>query len=139
MPKTGKVIFYCAGRECTLSVDSGCHLQKDGLHRCLGLPQRRARLEPESPTPACRAALCRKGNLIPLDTTPGKDTLVTPNNQTLQLLLADLKSDKGHALLEKLSRNAPLVVLERGDMNAVNAAMGLSCASWTSAAWPTFR
>ena len=123
VPKTGKVIFYCAGRECTLSVDSAALFRKMGytdawVYRS-GVPGWNQKAQP------LRAELpfVKKGNLILLDTTPGKDTLVTTNNQTLQLSLADLKSDKGHALLEKLSRNAPLVVLERGDMNAVNAAM----------------
>ena len=69
------------------------------------------------------AALLQKGNLILLDTAAGQPTIVTPNNQTLQMSLEALQAEQGQKLLAGLSRNAPLVVLDRGDMNAVNAAL----------------
>ena len=123
IPKTGKVIFYCAGRECTLSVDSAAIFRKAGYADAWvyrnGVPgwnQKAQPLQAEEP-------FIRKGNLILIDTAAGKDTLVTPINRTVQLSLDDLKGDKGKALLADLSKNAPLVVLQRGDMQMVNAVM----------------
>lgn len=123
IPKTGKVIFYCAGRECTLSVDSAAIFRKMGYGDAWvyrnGVPGWNQKAQPllaEEP-------FVKKGNLILIDTTAGKDTIVTANNKTVQLSIADLKGAKGQAALGTLSKNAPLVVVGRGDMAAVNATM----------------
>lgn len=123
IPKTGKVIFYCAGRECILSVDSAAMFRKLGYTDAWvyrnGVPGWNQKAQPLQ----AEEAFVRKGNLILLDTAPGQQTLVTDNNQTVQLSLADLKGDKGQQVLGQLSKNAPLVVIERGDMTAVNDAL----------------
>lgn len=123
IPKTGKVIFYCAGRECTLSVDSAALFRKMGYSDAWvyrnGVPGWNQKAQPLQ----AEEAYVKKGNLILIDTAAGKDTVVTSHNQTVQLDLADLKGAKGQAILGTLSRNAPLVVIGRGDMDAVNATL----------------
>ncbi len=123
IPKTGKVIFYCAGRECTLSVDSAAIFKKMGYADAWvyrnGVPGWNQKAQPLQ----AEAAFIQKGNLILIDTAPGSKTLVSAGNQTVQLSLDDLKAAKGQGLLGALSRNAPLVVLARGNMEAVNAAL----------------
>jgi rhodanese-related sulfurtransferase len=123
IPKTGKVVFYCAGRECTLSVDSAAIFRKMGYTDAWvyrnGVPGWNQKAQPllaEEP-------FVKKGNLVLIDTAAGKDTIVTANNKTVQLSLADLKGEKGQAALGTLSKNAPLVVIGRGDMEAVNATL----------------
>jgi rhodanese-related sulfurtransferase len=123
IPKTGKVVFYCAGRECTLSVDSAAIFRKMGYTDAWvyrnGVPGWNQKAQPllaEEP-------FVKKGNLVLIDTAAGKDTIVTANNKPVQLSLADLKGEKGQAALGTLSKNAPLVVIGRGDMEAVNATL----------------
>jgi len=123
IPKTAKTVFYCAGRECTLSVDSAAIFRKMGytdvwVYRN-GVPGWNQKAQPLLAT----EAFLKKGNLILIDTAAGKATVAGGTNKVLQMSLADLKSDQGHALLKDLSRNAPIVVLERGDMAAANAVM----------------
>lgn len=123
IPKAGKVIFYCAGRECTLSVDSAEIFRKMGyldawVYRN-GVPGWSQKAQPL----LAEEAFVKKGNLVLIDTAPAKDSIVTASNQLLQLSLADLKGDKGQMALGALSKNAPLVVIDRGDMAAVNAAL----------------
>ena len=95
IPKTGKLVFYCAGRECTLSVDSAAEFRKMGytdvwVYRN-GVPGWNQKAQPL----LAAEAYLKKGNLILLDTAPGESTIVGSNNQTLQLSLADLKASKG--------------------------------------------
>ncbi len=123
IPKTGKVIFYCAGRECTLSVDSAAIFRKMGYADAWvyrnGVPgwnQKAQPLRAEMP-------FIKKGNLILVDTAPGKPSLVMAGSKTVQISASDLAGEPGKKLLENLSRNAPMVVIDRGDMAAVNAAM----------------
>ena len=123
IPKTGKVVFYCAGRECTLSVDSAAIFRRMGYTDAWvyrnGVPGWNQKAQPllaEEP-------FVKKGNLVLIDTAAGKDTIVTANNKTVQLSVADLKGEKGQAALGALSKNAPLVVIGRGDMEAVNATL----------------
>jgi rhodanese-related sulfurtransferase len=123
IPKTGKVIFYCAGRECTLSVDSAEIFRKMGYADAWvyrnGVPGWNQKTQPllaEEP-------FIQKGNLILVDTTPGQGTIATASSQTLQLSLNDLKGEKGKSALGTLSKNAPIVVIGRGDMDAVNATL----------------
>jgi rhodanese-related sulfurtransferase len=123
IPKTGKVIFYFAGRECTLSVDSAAIFRKMGYSDAWvyrnGIPGWNQKAQPllaEEP-------FIKAGNLILLDTTVGKDTVVTASNKTVVLSVSDLKGAKGQSVLGGLSKNAPVVVIGRGDMAAVNAAM----------------
>ena len=120
IPKTGKVIFYCAGRECTLSVDSAEIFKKLGYADVAvyrnGIPGWMQKMQPL----LAEESHIKKGNVVLIDTAVGQDTIVTSANQIIQLSLADLKSGKGQALLAELSRNAPLVVIERGKMAAVN-------------------
>lgn len=123
IPKTGKVIFYCAGRECTLSVDSAAIFRKMGyvdawVYRN-GVPGWNQKAQPL----LAEEAFVKKGNLVLIDTAPGADSIVTASNQLVQLSINDLKGDKGQMALGTLSRNAPLVVIDRGDMAAVNAAL----------------
>ena len=123
IPKNGKVVFYCAGRECTLSIDSAAIFRQNGYADAWvyrnGVPGWNQKAQPLQ----AEAAFLQKGNLILLDTAAGQPTIVTPNNQTLQMSLEALQAEQGQKLLAGLSRNAPLVVLDRGDMNAVNAAL----------------
>jgi len=123
IPKAGKVVFYCAGRECTLSVDSAAIFRKMGYTDAWvyrnGVPGWNQKAQPllaEQP-------YVKKGNLVLIDTAAGKDTIVTASNKTVQLSMADLKGEKGQAALGTLSKNAPLVVIGRGDMEAVNATL----------------
>lgn len=123
IPKTGKVVFYCAGRECTLSIDSAAIFRQNGYPDAWvyrnGVPGWNQKAQPLQ----AEAPFIQKGNLILLDTASGQPTLVTPNNQTVQLSMDALKSDKAKQLFAPLSRNAPIVVLGRGSMDAVNAAL----------------
>lgn len=123
IPRTGKVVFYCSGRECTLSIDSAAIFRKMGYADAWvyrnGVPGWNQKAQPllaEEP-------FIKNGNVILIDTTAGKDTIVTANNKTVQLPIAELKGEKGQKLLGTLSRNATLVVIGRGDMEAVNAAL----------------
>ncbi len=123
IPKTGKVIFYCAGRECTLSVDSAVIFRKMGyadswVYRN-GVPGWNQKAQPLQ----AEEAFIKKGNLVLIDTAPAKDSIVTASNQLVQLPLSDLQGDKGDMALGELSKNAPLVVIDRGDMAAVNAVL----------------
>jgi|GEM_PF-1213320 len=120
IPKTDKVIFYCAGRECTLSVDSAEIFRKLGYTDVVayrnGIPGWNQKMQPllaEEP-------FIKKGNVILVDIAPGKETIVTSANKTVQISMEDLKGSKGKALFGELSKNAPLVVIERDGMNAVN-------------------
>lgn len=123
IPKTGKVIFYCAGRECTLSVDSAEIFRKLGYADSFvyrnGVPGWNQKMQPL----LAEEAFIRKGNVILLDTAPGKETIVTVANKTIQFTLDELKGDKGKTVLGGLSKNAPLIVVERDGMGAVNAAL----------------
>lgn len=123
IPQTGKVIFYCAGRECTLSPDSAAIFRKMGYADAWvyrnGVPGWNQKAQPL----VAELPFVKKGNLILIDTAPGSRTLVTANNQTVQLSLDDLKGAKGAALLGTLSKNAPMVVLERGAMAPVMDAL----------------
>lgn len=123
VPKSGKLIFYCAGRECTLSIDSAAIFRKMGYADAWvyrnGVPGWNQKAQPL----LAEAAFIQKGNLILVDTSTGKDTLVTANNVTLQLSLDDLQGAKGQAALGGLSKNAPLVVIGHGSMEAVNATL----------------
>lgn len=119
IPKTDKVIFYCAGRECTLSVDSAEIFRKLGYTDSLvyrnGIPGWNQKMQPllaEEP-------FIKKGNVILIDVAQGKETIVTPSNKTIQISLDELKGDKGKTLLGGLSKNAPLIVIERDGMDAV--------------------
>ncbi|OGU04578.1 MAG: hypothetical protein A2075_10510 [Geobacteraceae bacterium GWC2_58_44] len=123
IPKTGKVIFYCAGRECTLSVDSARLFKELGYPDSLvyrnGVPGWNQKMQPllaEEP-------FLKKGNVILIDTAVGKETVVTASNKTIQISLDDLKGDKGKSLLAALSKNAPLVVIGRGEMDSVNSVL----------------
>ncbi|MBA3057742.1 MAG: hypothetical protein KJ614_17180 [Gammaproteobacteria bacterium] len=123
IPKTGKVIFYCAGRECMLSVDSAVIFKKMGyadswVYRN-GVPGWNQKAQPL----LAEEAFVKKGNLVLIDTAPAKPSIVTASNQLVQLPLSDLQGDKGDMALGKLSKNAPLVVIDRGDMAAVNAVL----------------
>ncbi len=123
IPKTGKVIFYCAGRECTLSPDSAAIARKVGYSDVWvyfnGIPGWNQKAQPL----LAEVPFIKKGNLILIDTAPGKDTIVSNGNKVLQLSLNDLKGDKGKNALGNLSKNAPIVVIERGNMEAVNAVL----------------
>ncbi|WP_394756372.1 rhodanese-like domain-containing protein [Rhodoferax sp.] len=123
IPKTGKVIFYCAGRECTLSVDSAEIFRKMGYADAWvyrnGVPGWNQKAQPL----LAEEAFVKKGNLILIDTAPGKESIVTESNKLVQLSLNDLKGDKGQTALATLSKNAPLVVIGRGDMAAVSATL----------------
>jgi len=123
IPKTGKVIFYCAGRECTLSIDSAQLFKKMGYADALvyrnGVPGWNQKMQPllaEEP-------FLKKGNVIIIDTAVGKQTIVTAANKTVQISFEELKGAKGKSLLASLSKNAPLVVIGRGDMESVNAVL----------------
>jgi len=123
--KAAKTVFYCAGRECTLSVDSAAIFRKMGytdvwVYRN-GVPGWNQKAQPLLATDA----FIKKGNLILLDTAPGQPTLVSGNNQTVQLSIDDLKGTKAQEVLGKLSKNAPIVVLERTNMATVVDAMDL--------------
>jgi len=123
IPKSGKVIFYCAGRECTLSIDSAEIFKKMGyadswVYRN-GVPGWNQKMQPLR----AEEQFVKKGNVILIDTAPGKETIVTAANKTLQLSLNDLKGEKGKAILGPLSKNAPLVVVGRGEMEAINAVL----------------
>jgi len=123
IPKTGKLIFYCAGRECTLSVDSAEIFKKLGyadssVYRN-GVPGWNQKMQPL----LAEVPFIMKGNMILVDTAPGKETIVAPSNKTIQISLDELKGDKGKTILGGLSRNAPLVVIERDGMDAVNNAL----------------
>ena len=123
IPKTGKVIFYCAGRECTLSVDSAAIFRKMGYMDAWvyrnGVPGWNQKAQPL----LAEEAFVKKGNLVLIDTAPAKHSIAATSNQLVQLSLSDLQGDKGEMALGKLSKNAPLVVIDRGDMAAVNAAL----------------
>jgi rhodanese-related sulfurtransferase len=121
--KTSKVVFYCAGRECTLSIDSAEIFKKMGyadvwVYRN-GVPGWNQKAQPLR----AEEAFIKNGNVVLIDTAPGKDTPAVASNKVLQLGLDDLKGTKGHDALSVLSKNAPIVVLERGDMGAVNAVL----------------
>jgi rhodanese-related sulfurtransferase len=122
-PKNGKVIFYCAGRECTLSVDSAAIFRKMGYSDAWvyrnGVPGWNQKAQPLLATDA----YLKKGNLILLDTSAGKETIVSSSNKTVQISMDELKGAKGKSVLADLSKNAPLVVIGRGDMEAVNATL----------------
>ncbi|MFZ2121883.1 MAG: rhodanese-like domain-containing protein [Rhodoferax sp.] len=123
IPKTDKTVFYCAGRECTLSVDAAEIFKKMGytdvwVYRN-GVPGWNQKAQPL----LAGEPFIKKGNLVLLDTAPGKDTVAVASNKVVQLGLDDLKGSKGHDALAKLSKNAPIVVLDRGDMGAVNAVL----------------
>jgi rhodanese-related sulfurtransferase len=123
IPKTGKVIFYCAGRECTLSVDSAEIFRKMGYADAWvyrnGVPGWNQKAQPL----LAEEAFVKKGNLVLIDTAPGADSIVTDSNKLVQLSISDLKGDKGQTALGTLSKNAPIVVIGRGDMNAINATL----------------
>lgn len=123
VPRNAKLVFYCAGRECTLSVDSAAIVRQRGFADAWvyrnGVPGWNQKAQPLLAEPA----FLKKGNLILLDTVTGKDTIVTAHNKTLALSQADLAGAKGQGLLATLSRNAPIVVIDRGDMAAVNNAL----------------
>lgn len=125
IPKNAKTVFYCAGRECTLSPDSAAIFRKMGYTDVWvfrnGVPGWNQKAQPLLATDA----YLKKGNLILLDTAVGQPTLVSGNNQTVQLSIDDLKGTKAQEVLGKLSRNAPLVLLERGSMATVVDAMDL--------------
>ena len=118
-----RLVFYCAGRECTLSVDSAAILRKQGFRNVWvfrnGVPGWNQKAQPL----LVEEAYLRKGNLILLDPQPGRPTLSLPGNTTVPLAVADIRSEAGQRLLGGLSRNAPIVVLSRGDMAQVNAAL----------------
>lgn len=123
IPKTAKTVFYCAGRECTLSVDSAEIFKKVGYSDVWvyrnGVPGWNQKAQPS----LASEVFIKKGNVVLIDTVPGPVTVSTAGNQVLQLGMSDLTGDKGHAALKELSRNAPIVVLERGDMSVVNDVM----------------
>lgn len=121
--KTAKTIFYCAGRECTLSVDSAEIFKKDGYTNVLvyrnGIPGWNEKAQPL----LAEEAFIKKGNLIIIDLDTKKKSLVAKNNTTVQISFNDLKGEKGKKLFGELSKNAPIVVLSRGDMTKVNNAL----------------
>ncbi len=123
IPKNSTVVFYCAGRECTLSVDSADIFRKAGYTTAMvyrnGVPGWNQKLQPLLAT----EAFIKKGNVILIDTMPGQGTIIANGVQTLQMSLKELGAEKGKSLLADLSRNAPLVVVGRGDAEAVNAAL----------------
>jgi rhodanese-related sulfurtransferase len=123
IPKSAKTVFYCAGRECTLSVDSAEIFKKMGYSDVWvyrnGIPGWNQKAQPL----LAEEAFIKNGNLVLIDTAPGKNTVAVSDNKVLQLGLDDLKGSKGHAALAELSKNAPIVVLERGDMGLVNAVL----------------
>lgn len=123
IPNNSTVVFYCAGRECTLSVDSADIFRKAGYANAVvyrnGVPGWNQKLQPLMAT----EAFIKKGNVILVDTAPGQATVVASGVQTLQLGVKELGAETGKALLAELSRNAPLVVIGRGDAEAVNAAL----------------
>ena len=123
IPKSAKVVFYCAGRECTLSVDSAEIFRQLGYEGAAvyrnGVPGWNQKMQPL----LAEEAFITKGNVILVDSAVGKETIVTASNQTVQLSLSDLKGDRGKALLADLSRNAPLIVIERNGMDGVNAVL----------------
>ncbi|MCK9387409.1 MAG: rhodanese-like domain-containing protein [Sulfuritalea sp.] len=123
IPKSGKVVFYCAGRECTLSVDSAEIFRKLGYSNAAvyrnGVPGWNQKMQPL----LAEESFIRKGNVILIDTAVGQETIVTASNQTVQLSLPDIKGGKGKAVFAGLSRNAPLVVVERNGMDGVNAVL----------------
>jgi rhodanese-related sulfurtransferase len=120
IPKTSKVIFYCSGRECTLSIDSAALFTKEGYADAVvfrnGVPGWNQKMQPL----LAEKAFITKGNVILIDTAVGKETIVSALNTTVQIGLDDLKGEKGKAVLGALSRNAPLVVVSRGQMDVVN-------------------
>lgn len=123
IPKSAKVIFYCAGRECTLSVDSAEIFRKLGyadswVYRN-GVPGWNQKMQPLR----AEESFVRNGNVILIDTAPDKETIVTASNKTVQISLSELKGDKGKKILGALSRNAPLVVIGRGTMESTNAVL----------------
>ncbi|ABD71333.1 Rhodanese-like [Rhodoferax ferrireducens T118] len=123
IPKTGKVIFYCAGRECTLSVDSAEIFRKMGYADAWvyrnGVPGWTQKAQPL----LAEASFVQKGNLILIDTSPGKETIVTESNKLVQLSISDFKGSPGQTALGTLSKNAPIIVVGRGDLDAVNATL----------------
>lgn len=123
IPKTGKVIFYCAGRECTLSVDSAELFKKIGYTDSSvfrnGVPGWNQKMQPL----LAEDSFIKKGNVILIDTAAGKETIVTASNKTIQISFDDLKGEKGKRILGALSKNAPLIVIGRGKMDAVNSTL----------------
>lgn len=123
IPKHSTVVFYCAGRECTLSVDSADIFRKAGYAGAMvyrnGVPGWNQKMQPLKAT----EAFIKKGSVILIDTAPAQATIVANGVQTLQLSLKELAAANGKALLADLSRNAPLVVVGRGDAEAINAAL----------------
>lgn len=121
--RTAKIIFYCAGRECTLSADSAAIFRKSGYTDTWvfrnGVPGWNQKAQPL----LAEAAFIKKGNLILLDTAVGKDSIANTDNQVLQLSLSDLKGAKGQSVLKDLSRNAPILVLDRGNMETVTSVL----------------
>lgn len=122
IPKTTTVVFYCAGRECTLSVDSAEIFRGNGYAQARvyrnGVPGWNQKMQPL----LAAESYVKEGKLILIDTGIGKKTIVAPGIQTIQIKQFEL-GGKGKELLAELSRNAPLVVLERGDMKAVSEAL----------------
>ena len=122
IPKTAIVVFYCAGRECTLSIDSAEIFRNSGYAQARvyrnGVPGWNQKMQPL----LAAESFVKDGKLILIDTGVGKKTIVAPGIQTIQIQQFEL-GGKGKELLAELSRNAPLVVLERGNMKAVNEAL----------------
>lgn len=123
LPKTAQIIFYCAGRECTLSPDSAKIFRADGYPNAFvyynGIPGWNKKAQPLQ----AEESFLKKGNVILLDLAAGKETIVTAKNTTVQLSLADLKGESAKKLFTGLSKNAPLVVINRNDMKVVDEAL----------------
>jgi len=121
--KSTKAIFYCAGRECTLSIDSAAIFKKAGYVDVLiyreGIPGWNKKSQPL----IAETAFLKKGNVIILDIDSKKKTLVTDKNKTIQMKSKELSSDQGKKLLGELSKNTPIVVLSRGNMTKVNTTL----------------
>ena len=122
IPKTATVVFYCAGRECTLSIDSAEIFRNSGYAQARvyrnGVPGWNQKMQPL----LAAESFVKDGKLILIDTGVGKKTIVAPGIQTIQIQQFEL-GGKGKELLAELSRNAPLVVLERGNMKTANEAL----------------
>jgi rhodanese-related sulfurtransferase len=123
IPKPGKAIFYCGGRECPLSIESAALFKKMGYLDCAvyrnGVPGWNQKMQPLM----AEESFLKKGNLILIDNAVGKETIVTASNKTVQISLDDLKGEKGKKLLGGLSKNALLVVIERASSNPANAVL----------------
>src|SRR5450830_985919 len=121
IPKTGKVIFYCAGRECTLSVDSAEIFRKMGYADAWvyrnGVPGWNQKAQPL----LAEASFVKKGNLILIDTSPGKETIVTESNKLVQLSISFLDASRGETAVGTFAKNATNVGLRRPAKVARNA------------------